>query len=71
MEMKEAEETEDYFERVTEAFTSACVLIILYPLCQTSEKLNRVFLSIEKATGSGLMSLQISCDSPNKILLDE
>lgn len=41
--MKEAEETEDYFKKVTEAFTLACVLGIPYCLCQTSAKLTKVF----------------------------
>lgn len=55
--MKEAEEIENYFEKATEAFKSASILGILYLLCQTSVKLNRVFQSIEKATGFALLSV--------------
>lgn len=39
----EGGKTEDYFKKVTEAFTSAFVLGILYPLCQTSVKFTRLF----------------------------
>lgn len=47
----------NYFGKATEAFKSACILGILYLLCQTSAKLTRVFQSIEKATGLDLLSL--------------
>jgi len=42
--MKEAEETDNYFEKVTEAFASACVLGILYPLLSNFSKTYQSFL---------------------------
>lgn len=47
---------ENCFKKLIETFTSAFVLGILYPLCQTSAKFIRLFLSIERATSSVLMS---------------
>lgn len=44
----EGGKTENYFKKVTEAFTSAFVLDILYPLHQTSAKFTRLFWKYRK-----------------------